>query len=288
MEGYDRGWNDAGPTRVAHYTNLAPGEYVFRVSASNNDGVWSTDATSVHFSIVPTWHQTWWFRTLLGLAGLAALGAIYRMRLWQLRARERELRHEVAQRTEALREANERLQRLASVDSLTHIANRGAFNQRLERAWREHASASHPLAVLLCDIDAFKAYNDTYGHLAGDAALSAVAAALSRTLRDEGDLAARYGGEEFAVLLPSCDLGGALELAQRMLRAVRDLGIEHRASGVAPQVTISIGVASLVPDLSASPEILLMRADDALYRAKAEGRDRIAAEPINASAAGRT
>jgi diguanylate cyclase (GGDEF)-like protein len=130
--------------------------------------------------------------------------------------------------------------------------------------------------VLLCDIDAFKAYNDSYGHLAGDAALTAVAGALAAAVRSDADLAARYGGEEFAVVLPHCDAIEAAELARRMLDVVRALAIEHRASPAAAQVTISIGVASTVPAIGRSPESLLQDADEALYRAKAQGRDRMA------------
>ena len=97
------------------------------------------------------------------------------------------------------------------------------------RPGREHATSGTPLAVLLCDVDAFKAYNDTYGHLAGDVALTAVAGTLTRVLRSEADLAARYGGEEFAVLLTGCGADAAAAVAQRMLEAVRALSIEHRA-----------------------------------------------------------
>lgn len=277
LDGYDRDWIAAGANRVAHYTNLPAGDYVFRVIASNNDGVWNQDGAVLPFRIVPAWHHTWWFRGLLLAAALGAVAAVYRARLWQLRVRERELQREVAHQTEALRLANAQLQRLASMDGLTQVANRGAFNQRLERAWHEHASAGHPLAVLLCDIDAFKAYNDSYGHLAGDAALRAVAATLAGNLRDADDLAARYGGEEFALLLPGCSLECARQLAQALRAAVQALAIEHRASEVAAHVTISIGAASLVPAHGDSPERLVKCADEALYRAKAAGRNRVVA-----------
>jgi len=278
VEGFDGDWIDAGGSRVASYTNLPPGDYVFRAVASNNDGVWNTDGASVAFTIVPAWFETWWFRSLAALAVIGLLAAFYRVRVWRLHERERELTHEVAQRTEALRNANAALQRLASLDGLTRIANRGAFNQRLEDAWREHAAAGRPLAVLLCDIDAFKAYNDSYGHLAGDAALTAVAGALAAAVRSDADLAARYGGEEFAVLLPHCDVIEAAEIARRMLDVVRALAIEHRASPAAPRVTVSIGVASTVPANGRSPESLVQGADEALYRAKAQGRDRMATQ----------
>lgn len=281
IEGFDRGWIDAGNSRVAYYTNLPPGDYVFRAIASNNDGVWNNVGASVAFTIVPSWYATWWFRTLVTLVVIGLLAAVYRLRVWRLHERQRELTREVAQRTEALRNANAELQRLAALDGLTHIANRGAFNQRLGEALEEHAASGASLAVLMCDVDAFKAYNDTYGHLAGDVALTAVAGALTNVLRsNSADLAARYGGEEFAVLLVDCDAGEAAAVAQRMLNAVRALAIEHRSSDTAPYVTISIGFVVVVPTGVESPEQWLCCADEALYRAKAQGRNRMAGAPV--------
>ena len=274
IDGFDRSWINAGASRVAAYTNLPPGDYVFRAIASNNDGVWNSEGAAVAFTIVPQWHATAWFRSLVAIVILGLLFGSYRVRLWRLRERERALTREVLQRTEALRAANEALQRLASLDGLTRIANRGAFNDRLAEAWTEHAKTGECLAVLLVDIDAFKAYNDSVGHVAGDAALTAVAGALTSALRSHADLAARYGGEEFAVLLPRCNAREAAAVADRLLDTVRALAIHHRASDVAPMVTISIGVASIAPSFSADPDNLLRAADEALYRAKADGRDR--------------
>lgn len=275
LEGFDHDWIDAGNGRVAYYTNLSPGDYDFTVIASNNDGVWNNIGASVSFTIVPHWYESWWFRSLVALTviGLLALG--YRLRVWRLHVRQFELTREIAQHTEALRAANAELKRLSALDGLTRIANRGAFNQHLRLALADHAARHASLAVLMCDVDAFKAYNDTYGHLAGDVTLTAVAGALTGVLRSRADLAARYGGEEFAVLLVECDAARAITIAQRMLDAVRSLAIDHRCSGVAPHVTISIGVAAVVPNREQTPESLLGQADEALYRAKAEGRDRV-------------
>ena len=280
IEGFDREWIDAGDSRVAYYTNLPAGDYVFRVIASNNDGVWNTDGASVAFTIVPHWYASWWFRTLVAMAVLGLLAVIYQLRVWRLHERQRELTREVTQQTEALRSANAELKRLAALDGLTRIANRGAFNERLRAALDKHAASRKPLAVLMCDVDAFKAYNDTYGHLAGDVALTAVAEVLTEGLRSGADLAARYGGEEFAILFADCDAGEAAAIARRMLEAVRALAIEHRTSSAAPHVTISIGIAATVPAAAESPGRLLHCADEALYRAKAEGRDRIVVGPV--------
>lgn len=274
LEGFDRTWTSASATRRAHYTNLPPGDYVFRVMASNNDGVWNETGASVRFTLLPRWHQTWWLRSLavLGLAGLVVLGV--RLRLRAARIRERELTREVAMRTEALREANERLQKIAASDALTGIANRGEFNRRLRKAWDDHAGRDAPLAVLVVDVDDFKAYNDSYGHLGGDAALVSVATRLAGMVRDDEGLVARYGGEEFAVLLADCDAASALQRAREMVADIRACTIPHRASSVGDTITVSIGAASVRPSAGGSPDALLRAADAALYRAKAGGRDR--------------
>ena len=274
LEGFDRDWSEPASSRVASYTNLPAGDYVFRVAASNNDGVWNNTGASVRFTLVPRWHQTPAFRLLGALALLAVVAGMVWLRLRDARRRERELTREVAQRTDALREANQRLERLAAVDALTGIANRREFNRRLAQAWHEHARRAAPLAVLIGDVDSFKAYNDTYGHLEGDTALTAVAGAIARALRGGADLAARYGGEEFAVLLPDCGAEDATAVAQRILATVRSLCIPHRASETADRVTLSLGVASLVPGPDDAPETVLRAADAALYQAKAAGRNR--------------
>jgi diguanylate cyclase (GGDEF)-like protein len=274
LEGFDRTWIDANDTRVAYYTNLPSGDYVFRVTACNNDGLWNDAGASVAFTILPTWYASWWLRALAALVIMGLLAGIYRLRVWRLKERERVLMREVAQRTAALRTANTELKRLAALDGLTHIANHGAFSQHLSDALDDHAARGKSLAVLMCDVDAFKACNDTYGHLAGDLALTAVAGALTSVLRSTADLAARYGGEEFAVLLADCDADEAARVAQQLLDAVRGLAIDHSSSDTAPRVTISIGIAARVPDGNVLPEQFLSRADQALYRAKAQGRDR--------------
>lgn len=274
LEGYDRTWIDAGALRTAYYTNLPPGDYVFRAVASNNDGVWNQTGARAAFSIRPRLQETAWFRALVLIATLAALFGIYLLRVWRVSANERALKREVALRTEELRAANAELRRLASLDGLTGIANRGTFDRVLAQRWDEHGRRGFPLALLLCDIDAFKSYNDTFGHQAGDTALRRVAGALASLVRSEADLAARYGGEEFAMLLAECDAKQAAEIAQRVIDAVRSLAIEHPASNVWAHITISVGVAAIVPGAEQTTQLIVRRADEALYRAKANGRDR--------------
>lgn len=175
---------------------------------------------------------------------------------------------------EQLEEANHELQRLASVDGLTQVANRRRFDEYLEAEWHEKAQLQKPLSLILCDLDYFKGYNDTYGHLAGDFCLQQVARTLRHALKRPTDLVARYGGEEFAVILPNMDTKDALLVAETIRANVRRLAISHAKSPVSQHVTLSLGVASTVPSLEATPAQLIVAADKALYQAKAEGRDR--------------
>jgi diguanylate cyclase (GGDEF)-like protein len=187
------------------------------------------------------------------------------------RAREQEL----LVLTSLLEEANEKLERLATHDTLTGIANRRFFNEFLDREWRLALRDRHPFSVVMIDIDCFKAFNDTYGHLAGDECLKTVASALKRVIKRPADLVARFGGEEFIAVLPGTDSDGAALLAGIMREAVEALAIEHDMSTAGSFVTVSIGVASAGAGGYASPEALISAADTALYEAKKEGRNRI-------------
>ncbi|MBK4731797.1 diguanylate cyclase [Oxynema sp. CENA135] len=169
--------------------------------------------------------------------------------------------------------ANQELEHLASLDALTGLANRRHFDAYLNREWQRLAAAGVPLSLILCDIDYFKAYNDTYGHLAGDRTLREVADALRSTLR-EGELGARYGGEEFALILPHTGAEDAMRVAQTVRSRIHTLAIAHKASSLGQIVTLSLGVATRVPSANLSPASLIAAADDALYSAKALGRDR--------------
>ncbi len=175
----------------------------------------------------------------------------------------------------ALQKANDELLRLAVLDDLTQIANRRRFDDRLSQEWRRAQRDNNTLAVVFCDIDFFKNYNDTYGHLKGDDTLYAVAQAINATLKRPMDLVARYGGEEFAMVLPATDIKGALRVAREIKEAVATLAIEHKASSVDPFITLSFGVAVVVPSSDMKPKALIEMADQALYRAKDQGRNQI-------------
>lgn len=173
-----------------------------------------------------------------------------------------------------LKVANQELKRLASLDGLTGIANRRRFDEYIDAEWRRMTREKMPLSLILCDIDFFKKYNDTYGHQAGDACLRKVANALNFCIKRSVDLVARYGGEEFAVILPNTTTAGASQVAEEIREFVNSLKIPHAQSAVSEHVTLSLGVASMEPTLDTSPSMLIATADAALYRAKAAGRNR--------------
>jgi diguanylate cyclase (GGDEF)-like protein len=167
------------------------------------------------------------------------------------------------------------LEDLSLVDGLTGIGNRRRFDEFLLREWRRSRRARTPLALVLLDVDYFKAFNDCYGHAAGDDCLREVAATLAMLVRRPGDLCARYGGEEFAAILPQTDLAGARILAERIREAVLALDIPHEGSAVSPNLTVSIGIAASDPASMEEPEALLREADRRLYEAKTAGRNRV-------------
>jgi diguanylate cyclase (GGDEF)-like protein len=184
----------------------------------------------------------------------------------------------VAERTEELHRANEQLQILSSTDALTGLANRRQLDTRLATAWHDGAERHEPLSIAMIDVDHFKLYNDRYGHPAGDACLRRVAAALTGVIRTS-DLVARYGGEEFALILPGADPATALAIAERARSAVLALTEPH-AAAPAGLVTVSIGVASIVPGPDSGPQLLVDSADAELYQAKQHGRNRVMSDAL--------
>lgn len=172
------------------------------------------------------------------------------------------------------------MRELSLTDTLTGVANRRSFNDTMESEWRRCARDGVAMAVIMADIDHFKDYNDTYGHQAGDLCLQQVSAAMRRCAVRPPDLLARYGGEEFIVLLPQETREGAEVVAQRILDEVRALRIAHAKSSVGPYVTVSLGMASVMPTEGMDASALIRAADALLYRAKHTGRDRYCASDI--------
>ncbi len=167
------------------------------------------------------------------------------------------------------------LEALSHRDGLTGIANRRYFDTVLDREWKSALREKKCLSLVLFDIDYFKKYNDTYGHLAGDDCLCQVAIAASRVTKRPRDTLARYGGEEFAVILPETDLMGAGVCAEKIRAEIEILQIKHESSQINPYVTASIGVSTIVPNLQTTSLQLIKEADLALYQAKRDGRNRV-------------
>lgn len=177
-----------------------------------------------------------------------------------------------------LRQANHKLEQLSMIDGLTGIANRRRFDQQLQASWKRLALERRPLAMLMVDADAFKPLNDACGHLHGDECLRELARICGVFADGDGDLVARFGGEELVLLLPGRDLANATAIAETLRIAVEAQAMPHPASPVAPHVTVSVGVATTMPELSGPPERLIAIADRAMYAAKLQGRNRVCAQ----------
>lgn len=290
LDGFDHDWTERGSLNVAEYTNLAPGHYRFRVSASYPQGVWSPDEV-VEFTIAPFWWQRTLFWLLLAFVCISLSIIAVRWRFVSLHRNELRLKHQVAEKTavlqqqaDELRQANQeksalveklRLQseafaRQARVDELTNLFNRRAFDETLQYEYLRAGRTQLPLSLLLIDIDHFKEVNDNWSHTVGDEILKRVALEVRRHCR-QIDTPARWGGEEFAVLLPETSLPQAAEIAERLRHTIAVT--DYSAIAESLQVTISIGVAEYSGTLHIRQ--LLSKADEALYKAKQAGRNRV-------------
>ncbi|MEW6233869.1 MAG: two-component regulator propeller domain-containing protein [Candidatus Omnitrophota bacterium] len=282
MHGIEEDWIFCGTKRIARYTTLAPGDYVFQVKGSNNDGVWNNDGVSIPIRISPPFWATMVFRGWVLAAILLSLAFWHNLRILSVEKQRRELQTEVEKRTAQLlqqslelEKANEELERLSFLDGLTGIANRRRFEEHYEREWRRSMREYIPISLIMADIDFFKEYNDAFGHQAGDDCLRKIAGAIQRIVKRPGDLAARYGGEEFIIVLVNTDAQSAGFVAEAMRREAETLRIEQKYTETGSFLTISLGAASVIPGVDSSPADLIEEADRALYQAKKEGRNRI-------------
>ena len=282
LEGLETAFGDWNHAIEREFSSLSPGLYRFEVIGRDAFGNFS-GPIALSFEVEPAFWQTGWARSGVGLALLAAIILLWRARTATLRRRERDLQDLVAARTRQLESANALLIELSYLDPLTSIPNRRRFDELLAEEWRRAGRARSQLSLIMIDVDAFKAFNDSYGHQEGDQCLRRVAATLSDHLPRAGDSVARYGGEEFAVLLPGTDAAGAYLLAERLRQQVTRLAIPHRASAAAAQVTVSCGVATRRPLGDEAPAALVAAADTALYAAKHAGRNRSVLEEARAA-----
>lgn len=174
-----------------------------------------------------------------------------------------------------LRESNYKLEKISNYDALTEIHNRRSFDEYISREWDRGIREKGELSIIMLDIDFFKQYNDTYGHLQGDDCLQQVAKGLSKCVSRSSDFVGRYGGEEFVILLPETHEEGAMEIAERARKIIEDLKIKHETSKIENYVTISLGVNTVIPTQDLNLKDFINNADGALYEAKKTGRNRV-------------
>ena len=193
------------------------------------------------------------------------------------------LEDQVEKRTKELTLANKKLEKLANLDGLTGIANRRVFDDDLKKEWRRAKRQNSVVSLLMCDVDFFKNYNDSYGHLAGDECLRKIASTMQNLFQRAGDLVTRYGGEEFAIILPGVPYRGVTKVAEQLRQSIAHLGIKHLRPDGSSIVTISIGGVTAHPELELSEQDLVNRADKALYQAKQKGRNVCVTEEIKST-----
>ncbi|NBB93257.1 MAG: diguanylate cyclase [Gammaproteobacteria bacterium] len=270
LEGFDEDWVERGNQTVAEFTNLGPGEYVFHVSAAYPYGSWNGSQASVRFDIAPLpWQRSWfWIAITLAAIGLILLFIQWRMR--RLAGRAEELRRQVDDKTAELKRQAEDFERQARIDQLTGLANRRAFDEWLAEEFRRSDRAGETLALVVMDLDHFKQVNDDYSHLIGDDVMRRVAGLLRQHIR-AGDQAARWGGEEFTLTFRATDRRHAAAISERIRESIAAADFGKLAPEL--KITASFGVSD--SSSAESYESLLRQADQALYRAKAEGRNRV-------------
>lgn len=275
LEGHDSGWIDAGNRRAANYSYLPPGSYRFIVRAANSDGVWSEGPAALSLELKPYFYQTTAFYIAAVALTCLFLFGVWRASVYHLKRREQKLTRLVEARTAELAIANENLERLANSDGLTKIGNRRRFEGFLSDEWHRAVRFKTEISLILLDIDHFKAFNDTYGHQAGDDCLQRVAEAFAETIKRPTDLVARFGGEEFAIILGGTDSAGAVMIAEEAVANLKRMEIPHASSETGSHLTVSAGVATVIAGFEGSEAELIRAADKALYQAKRNGRDRI-------------
>jgi diguanylate cyclase (GGDEF)-like protein len=291
----DRGWSRPGAQPFIDYTNLDAGDYTFRLRSRMPEGTVS-DEVQWHVTVLPPWYRRPWALLLWTIVAAVLVALVVRIRTRALSRQAGRLRARVNSQTVALtgtvaqlreaqdalvdqnallavtnirlEQANAKLEALSTVDELTGVSNRRHFDRALADEWERAARAEGPLALAMLDLDAFKELNDTQGHQAGDECLRTVGRVLRETLRGSADVVARYGGEEFAIIFPSTTAADAATVAERLRARIEEAGC----------VTASFGIAAEVPKHGFDPQVLVARADHALYAAKKAGKNCVRVE----------
>ncbi len=214
------------------------------------------------------WH---WIIITVVILLILTLNTFY---VYRLNKSLRESRGKLISTAEILERSNKKLEILSSQDGLTQLTNRRVFNSQLDSEWNRAMRNKTPISLLMCDIDYFKALNDSCGHLEGDQCLKDIAKMLKKIPRRSADVVARYGGEEFVLLLPEADINGAKNISEQVHKNLAELRYPHGRSPICNYVTVSIGLTTIVPQRNTSAEVLISQADQALYVAKKKGRNR--------------
>jgi len=277
-----RDWRETRE-RELEFPGLPPDSYRLEVQARDGWGRWSTESAAFSFEVLPPVWRSWWFIILCSMIPLGIVAVTLRLRGNAMRRRELDLLRlvdertvELKQATSQLREANQNLVKLSMLDALTGIPNRRAFDTEMRKEWERARRSGAPLSVIMADIDYFKRLNDSAGHQSGDECLRLVARALSETGKRGVDCVARFGGEEFALLLPGVDKAQAAVLAETARQSVARLEFPHPDSPAGTGATISLGVATAIGANFTSIHALVGAADNALYTAKRQGRNKVA------------
>ncbi len=277
LESVDADWTSGRGQGRAFYGQLPPGRYRFLMKGASADGATILEPAVLMIVVKPPFFRTWWFYGLLAVCLVMPIRWLARKREERQREREDDLRRIIDEKTLQLENANRWLEKLSYLDPLTGIPNRRYFDEVIDEEWRRAQRAEGPLSLMFIDLDHFKSYNDMYGHQAGDACLKSAAGALRGVLKRAGDHVARYGGEEFVVILGGASLDDALHVAEMMRASVESKEIRHEGNPPAGVVTASFGVASAFPQPHSDVALLIKAADDALYLAKENGRNRVEA-----------
>ena len=274
LEGLNNEWvYEDSKNRVATYTHINPGKYTFRVKASNNDGVWNEDGTSLAIVVIPPWWESWWFRSL---ALATVIGLVYSGYQWRIRSvqqQNRKLEQEIAKQNQELRSAKEAAEALSRTDPLTGVNNRRAFEEWLGHHIQLSKRYRHAMALGFIDLDNFKQLNDAMGHSKGNMALITVGKILMTAVRSS-DFIGRVGGDEFCVLLPNTDLDGAKWFFERIHK---QLMLETTTNSW--PIGFSVGVAVFIRPAQNEDEAITI-ADDLMYEVKRSTKNRVVYKEI--------